>query len=1014
MVQDIQREIALLRLDARRRIHRNRPDEAVASQVVDALERRTALIESVLLKFITVDPKLCQEELAEAAEAVYEINLKDGSVVARQDEYGNKFYMVESGGILVATRKAKQGSKHSIGEDEVIDKLGPGDHFGDLSLKSGEPLFSTYTTFGPTKLLVMDHAPFQKLTDLNIQLTISTRELKLNDKPKQSRLPETMQGSGRVSVSKPTAPSQHNAEEPRKFVRNTIDKISVFAPLSERQRELVASVLMEVNFRPGTYICEEGSPGNSFYIVQKGICRVMVTDPLSANQTVEMTKLHQSDFFGEVALIDKGVRTASVIAETDVTCLSLTRRHFDLYLSSVKALMIEHTASKQLMASADAEDVSEFVTAAPRKSRGRRSRPSANRLEEVVTNVLRSKGKEDMWMKPAPFSNAGQGTKGQAGSPQSWLKQLCGMMCYSLESDLYHLLLEALVEGPDKVQGADTIISDLLHKPGMFGWSVGLQQLKTAATSALSRKHASVQPLELLVLSALLSVRPAFKERHCSDWPAYQWSDLCRHMKLMEANSLDKIYTHDAHGTKAYILISGFVRLCDEQLNDKTGERTLTSLQDLFPGDIFGDNVLDAIHTRTHTAIAVTDCQCAVVEYKDFASIRDHGHSIITVDEKYQFVRTVGVLEDLELYRMYRIALLLKHLEISKHKVIIRRGEISPGLFFIWSGSVEVVRQKGRKTKLPPSDHEAHPHGHSHRQGHSHHPSLPMQKSDKRILTTLGPGEYFGESGILSQHKGAKASHSELYTVVAGTVLELLVLHPKHYHVVSKSLLEALKQNFAARATWRHQRAREAIRGQRALKKARRLLKVESERSQALSAHGEPEKAPTGTPPPSAPSYEAAQPVEAIPEVSDHEQDPEMMSLFSGDNSSLDMSLETGSLLSFTSAAGSSLGSPCPGSADSTTFGSMLPSIAKRRKSCKYKAHQCTGPSGSKTLGSLWGEKVTGHMESMARRTAAAQLPAPTKHRRDSSELTLRPCTPIALKLKGSRPEVARQSGRRG
>lgn len=53
-----------------------------------------------------------------------------------------------------------------------------------------------------------------------------------------------------------------------------------------------------------------------------------IHDPNAPGQQREVTKLHQDDFFGEVALMEKGFRTATVVAETDVSTLSLTRRYF--------------------------------------------------------------------------------------------------------------------------------------------------------------------------------------------------------------------------------------------------------------------------------------------------------------------------------------------------------------------------------------------------------------------------------------------------------------------------------------------------------------------------------------------------------------------------------------------------------------------------------------------------------------------------------------------------------------
>ncbi|CAM9860845.1 unnamed protein product, partial [Hapterophycus canaliculatus] len=132
------------------------------------------------------------------------------------------------------------------------------------------------------------------------------------------------------------------------LVSNAVNRVPIFSPLSTEQKRLVSNALLEVHFRPGLYICEEGKPGSSFHIITSGICRVTIHDPNAPGQRREVTKLHQDDFFGEVALMESGLRTATVVAETDVTCLSLTRRHFDLYLKPIKAAILESAAAKEL------------------------------------------------------------------------------------------------------------------------------------------------------------------------------------------------------------------------------------------------------------------------------------------------------------------------------------------------------------------------------------------------------------------------------------------------------------------------------------------------------------------------------------------------------------------------------------------------------------------------------------------------------------------------------------------
>jgi CRP-like cAMP-binding protein len=51
-----------------------------------------------------------------------------------------------------------------------------------------------------------------------------------------------------------------------------------------------------------------------------------------------INRLTSGDFFGEVSLIDRGPRTATVIAETDMTLLVINSKSFDYLLDTVPGL----------------------------------------------------------------------------------------------------------------------------------------------------------------------------------------------------------------------------------------------------------------------------------------------------------------------------------------------------------------------------------------------------------------------------------------------------------------------------------------------------------------------------------------------------------------------------------------------------------------------------------------------------------------------------------------------------
>jgi CRP-like cAMP-binding protein len=83
--------------------------------------------------------------------------------------------------------------------------------------------------------------------------------------------------------------------------------VPLFAGLAEEERARVASRLEMRHAEPGERICGEGSPGDSFFVIESGTASV--TSEGGATRT-----LAAGDFFGEIALVEDGRRTATVTA----------------------------------------------------------------------------------------------------------------------------------------------------------------------------------------------------------------------------------------------------------------------------------------------------------------------------------------------------------------------------------------------------------------------------------------------------------------------------------------------------------------------------------------------------------------------------------------------------------------------------------------------------------------------------------------------------------------------------
>ena len=97
--------------------------------------------------------------------------------------------------------------------------------------------------------------------------------------------------------------------------------MALFSGLDGRELDSIASSFKERSYSEGETIAREGSGGIGFFVIEEGRAKV-------TREGQDLATLGPGDYFGEVALIDEGARTASVTAETDLRCYGLTSWEF--------------------------------------------------------------------------------------------------------------------------------------------------------------------------------------------------------------------------------------------------------------------------------------------------------------------------------------------------------------------------------------------------------------------------------------------------------------------------------------------------------------------------------------------------------------------------------------------------------------------------------------------------------------------------------------------------------------
>ena len=96
-----------------------------------------------------------------------------------------------------------------------------------------------------------------------------------------------------------------------------LQRIPLFAELEPRELERLGESFKERTFNAGEPVATEGEGGAGFFVIESGEASVTVHGD-------ERGRLGPGDYFGDVAMIDQGDRTASIKAESDLKCYGLT------------------------------------------------------------------------------------------------------------------------------------------------------------------------------------------------------------------------------------------------------------------------------------------------------------------------------------------------------------------------------------------------------------------------------------------------------------------------------------------------------------------------------------------------------------------------------------------------------------------------------------------------------------------------------------------------------------------
>lgn len=260
------------------------------------------LISSALRRnqFLKSTSNMDRARIAQLVKVARKEPVKKGVVLIQEgDLNGESFYIVQKGKFkMTSTGKNQSRAKSTVTAlavdadgDGILDAitLEMGSSFGELALLYLEPRSATVQATEESEVWVIDRQDFKDIL---------------------MKVPE---------------------EKIKEYVKH-LQEVASLNCLVDEERTLLAQELVDVGFAQDEQIIEQGANGNTFYILYEGEVAI-VKDEAVVSMLSASVELGRIQYFGEAALLDNEIRTATVkVVSDEAHTLAIDRETFESLL----------------------------------------------------------------------------------------------------------------------------------------------------------------------------------------------------------------------------------------------------------------------------------------------------------------------------------------------------------------------------------------------------------------------------------------------------------------------------------------------------------------------------------------------------------------------------------------------------------------------------------------------------------------------------------------------------------
>lgn len=226
---------------------------------------------------------LDEDEKNDIFDAMFTVKCESGDVIIQQGDEGDNFYVIDSGEVDIFVNKDNFGT------------IGEKGSFGELALIYGTPRAATIKAKTDVKLWAIDRDTYRRI----------------------------LMGS---TIRK------------RKLYDSFLEKVSILESLDKWERLTVADALEPCQFQGDENVVTQGEPGEDFFIIVEGRA-IVLQRKTEDGEYIEVGQLGPSDYFGEIALLLKRPRAATVKAKGTLKCVKLDRARFERVLGPCQDIL---------------------------------------------------------------------------------------------------------------------------------------------------------------------------------------------------------------------------------------------------------------------------------------------------------------------------------------------------------------------------------------------------------------------------------------------------------------------------------------------------------------------------------------------------------------------------------------------------------------------------------------------------------------------------------------------------